>query len=219
MVKIGDTFFVSSVEVKVPTRVPQPVDGYDPARASATCSRSTGRATSSPISRSAKARSITRAASTTTAPDIWVPVAEYRPDSRSIVYRVDPADDEGDRGVPLRRSHRRDRPQHRRPHAARRQLGLAPVLSLDARRATARVTNAGAPPESCARSTRRTTSTIRTASMPAARRMLCTGVTEMRQSPRRAAVPARRHRPRRSRATAGRCTRCRVLLWTPAAST
>ena len=30
MVKIGDTLFVSSVEVKVPTRrLPQPVDGYD----------------------------------------------------------------------------------------------------------------------------------------------------------------------------------------------
>ncbi|HEU6442678.1 MAG TPA: DUF6454 family protein, partial [Microvirga sp.] len=30
MVKIGDTLFVSSVEIKVPTkRFPQPVDGYD----------------------------------------------------------------------------------------------------------------------------------------------------------------------------------------------
>src|SRR5215203_1921647 len=30
MVKIGDTMFVSSVEIKVPTkRFPQPVDGYD----------------------------------------------------------------------------------------------------------------------------------------------------------------------------------------------
>ena len=30
MVKIGDTLFVSSVEVKVPTkRFPQPIDGYD----------------------------------------------------------------------------------------------------------------------------------------------------------------------------------------------
>ena len=45
---------------------------------------------------------------------IWVPVAEYRPDSRSIVYRVEPDDDESGRSVPLRRSHRRDRPQHRR---------------------------------------------------------------------------------------------------------
>ena len=30
MVKIGDALFVSSVEIKVPTkRFPQPVDGYD----------------------------------------------------------------------------------------------------------------------------------------------------------------------------------------------
>ena len=65
---------------------------------------------------------------------IWVAVAEYRPNSRSIIYRVDPATMTGHRGVPLRRSHRRHRAQPRRPHAARRELGLAPLLSLDARR-------------------------------------------------------------------------------------
>jgi len=70
MVKIGDAFFVSSVEITVPTkRFPELKDGYD---------RDTGegvghlfkidaRATCSAISSSAKARSITPAASTTTA--------------------------------------------------------------------------------------------------------------------------------------------------------
>ena len=71
MVKIGDTLFVSSVEVTVPTRrLSQPVGGYD---------RDTGegvghlfkmdlkRETSSPTSGSGRARSITRAGSITTA--------------------------------------------------------------------------------------------------------------------------------------------------------
>ena len=62
-----------------------------PAKAPVTCSSSTRTAICSPTCRSAKARSITRAASTTTANAIWVPVAEYRPNSRAIIYRVDPA--------------------------------------------------------------------------------------------------------------------------------
>ena len=126
---------------------------------------------------------------------IWVPVAEYRPNSRVDHLSRRPADHEGDGGVSLRRSHRRHRPQHRRPHAARRQLGLAPLLSLDARRG-GKVTNAGRPPDRCARSTRRTTSTTRTASMPGSQRMLCTGVTRAAATPGCAAVSPRRPRAR-----------------------
>jgi hypothetical protein len=70
MVKIGDTFYVSSVEVKVPPKrfLSRSVDsivirglGRD------TCSRSTKRAISSPISCSGKGRCITRAGSIMTA--------------------------------------------------------------------------------------------------------------------------------------------------------
>ena len=97
---------------------------------------------------------------------IWVPVAEYRPDSRSIIYRVDPEDDEGDRGPALRGSHRRDRPQHRRPHAARRELGVAALLSVDARSRWEGSPTAAWRRSSCVRSTPLTISTIRIASTP-----------------------------------------------------
>ena len=70
MVKIGDAFFVSSVEITVPTkRFPEPKDGYDrdTGEGVGICSRSTPRATCSATSSSAKARSTIPAASTTTA--------------------------------------------------------------------------------------------------------------------------------------------------------
>ena len=101
---------------------------------------------------------------------IWVPVAEYRPDSRSIIYRVDPetmkaaevfrfadhigaivhdTDDRTLHGVSWgsRRFYRWTLDQRREGHQRRHAAGA-----------------------SCARSTRRTTSTIRTASTPAAAR-------------------------------------------------
>jgi Family of unknown function (DUF6454) len=93
MVKIGDTFFVSSVEVKVPTvRFPKPVDGYD---------RDAGVGTGHlfKIDRTGKLLvDLPLGEGTVYHPggidydgvSIWVPVAEYRPDSRSIIYRVDP---------------------------------------------------------------------------------------------------------------------------------
>jgi len=93
MVKIGDTFFVSSVDVKVPTRrFPTPVDGHD---------RDTGEGTGHlfKIDRTGKLLvDLPLGEGTIYHPggidfdgvNIWVPVAEYRPDSRSIVYRVDP---------------------------------------------------------------------------------------------------------------------------------
>ena len=93
MVKIGDTLFVSSVEIKVPTkRFPQPVDGYD---------RDTGEGVGHLFKLDMKGNlvgAITLGEGSIYHPggidfdgkDIWVPVAEYRPNSRSIVYRVDP---------------------------------------------------------------------------------------------------------------------------------
>ncbi len=93
MVKIGDAFFVSSVEIKEPTRrFPQPVDGYD---------RDTGAGIGHlfKIDHNGNLVSeITLGEGTIYHPGgidydgrySWVPVAEYRPNSRSIIYRVDP---------------------------------------------------------------------------------------------------------------------------------
>jgi hypothetical protein len=93
MVKIGDTLFVSAVEIKVPTkRFPQPVDGYD---------RDTGEGVGHLFKIDIKGNlvaEITLGAGSIYHPGgidydgryLWVPVAEYRPNSRSIIYRVDP---------------------------------------------------------------------------------------------------------------------------------
>src|SRR6476646_3462267 len=94
MVKIGDTFFVSAVEVKIPpSRFPKPVDGHD---------RDTGQGRGHlfKIDQNGKLLGdLPLGEGTMYHPggidydgtNIWVPVAEYRPDSRSIIYRVDPS--------------------------------------------------------------------------------------------------------------------------------
>ena len=90
------------------------------------------------------------------------------------------------------------RPQHRRPHAARRQLGLAALLSLDARAATGGSRTPMRRPSGCARSTRRTTSITRTASTPAA--AACCAPASPRSARRRTRRrSAGRDRPGRSR--------------------
>jgi len=93
MVKIGDVFFVSSVDVKSPTRrFPTPVNGHD---------RDTGEGTGHLFKIDTTGRllaDLPLGEGSVYHPggidfdgaNIWVPVAEYRPDSRSIVYRVDP---------------------------------------------------------------------------------------------------------------------------------
>jgi hypothetical protein len=93
MVKIGETFFVSSVEVQQATRrFPQPIDGFD---------RDPGRGVGHLFKVDAKGALIadlTLGEGSIYHPggidfdgtSIWVPVAEYRPNSRSIVYRVNP---------------------------------------------------------------------------------------------------------------------------------
>jgi len=94
MVKIGDDFYVSSVEIKTATkRFPQPVDGYD---------RDTGEGAGHLFKFSAAGKllaDLPLGEGSVYHPggidydgtSIWVPVAEYRPNSLSIVYRVDPA--------------------------------------------------------------------------------------------------------------------------------
>ena len=93
MVKIGDTFYVSSVEVTVPTkRFPAARGGFD---------RDQGEGTGHLFKVSATgqlAADLKLGEGAVYHPggidydgrDIWVAVAEYRPDSRSIVYRVSP---------------------------------------------------------------------------------------------------------------------------------
>jgi uncharacterized protein DUF6454 len=93
MVKIGDTFYVTSVEIKVPTtRLPKPVDGYD---------RDPGQGAGHLFKIDKTGKLIADLALGEGSiyhpggvdydgTSIWVPVAEYRPDSRSIIYRVDP---------------------------------------------------------------------------------------------------------------------------------
>jgi hypothetical protein len=94
MVKIGDALFFSAVEIKVPTkRFPQPVDGLD---------RDAGEGVGHLFKMDLKGNllgEVTLGEGSIYHPggidfdakDIWVPAAEYRPDSRSIIYRVDPA--------------------------------------------------------------------------------------------------------------------------------
>ena len=93
MVKIGDALFVSSVEIKIPTkRFPQPVDGYD---------RDTGEGVGHLFKMDGQGNllaDLVLGEGTMYHPGgidfdgrhIWVTVAEYRPNSRSIAYRVDP---------------------------------------------------------------------------------------------------------------------------------
>ena len=93
MVKIGDDFFVSSVEIRMPTsafRSRWTATTATPARASATCSRSTPRATSLADLTLGEGSIYHPGGIDYDGRHIWVPVAEYRPNSRSIVYRVDP---------------------------------------------------------------------------------------------------------------------------------
>jgi hypothetical protein len=93
MVKIGDAFFVSAVEIRTPTkRFAQPQGGYD---------RDTGEGAAHLFKFDSKGNLITDLAlgeGSVYHPggidydgrSIWVPVAEYRPNSRAIIYRVDP---------------------------------------------------------------------------------------------------------------------------------
>lgn len=94
MVKIGETLFVSSVEIRTRTRrYERPIEGHD---------RDAGAGVGHLFKLNLSGQLIadlTLGEGSIYHPggidfdgrDIWVPVAEYRPDSRSIVYRVDPA--------------------------------------------------------------------------------------------------------------------------------
>lgn len=94
MVKVGDVFFVSSVEVTIPTeRYPVPVDGFDRTAGEGVghLFKMDGQGRLIASVRLGQGRIYHPGGIAFDGTHIWVPVAEYRPDSRSIIYRVDPA--------------------------------------------------------------------------------------------------------------------------------
>lgn len=93
LARVGDRLYLSSVEViEAPVRYPQPVDGYD-----RTPGKGRGHLFELDLS-GRLLRQITLGEGTAYHPggidfdgrNLWVPVAEYRPNSRAVVYRVDP---------------------------------------------------------------------------------------------------------------------------------
>jgi len=94
MVKIGDFFYVTAVEIRTPTkRFPQLQGGYD---------RDTGEGQGHVFKFDDKGKLVTDlliGEGSVYHPGgidydgryIWVPVAEYRPNSRAIIYRVEPS--------------------------------------------------------------------------------------------------------------------------------
>lgn len=183
MVKIGDTLFISSVEIKVRTkRFPQPAGGYD---------RDAGEGVGHLFKLDLWGNLIADVALGEGAlyhpggidydgQHLWVPVAEYRPNSRAIVYRVDPvtltaaevfrfADHIG--GIVHNTD---DRTLHGVSWGARRFYRW--TLGPDGR-----VTNAGEPPERLQTLNPSHYLDYQDCKYAGGRRMLCTGVTELRQ--------------------------------------
>lgn len=91
---VGDTIFMSTVEIIEPTvRYPQPIDGYD---------RTPGKGVGHVLvidRQGTLIKDVTLGEDTIYHPggidfdgqSVWVPVAEYRPNSKAIVYRLDPS--------------------------------------------------------------------------------------------------------------------------------
>jgi len=184
LVKIGDGFFVSSVEVTVPTRrFPRTIGGYD---------RDAGEGVGHLFKIDSGGKLIADlqlGEGTIYHPggidydgqSIWVPVAEYRPNSRSIIYRVDPQTMKATQvfrfadhiGAIVRNTD--DNTLHGVSWGSRRFYRW--TLDHDGR-----VTNADLRPEQL-----RTLNTshyvdYQDCKYAGSRRMLCTGVTELRQS-------------------------------------
>jgi hypothetical protein len=185
MVKIADTLFVSAVEIKVRTRrLEQPVDGYD-----RDAGAGVGHLFKVDMQGNLLADLVLGEGSIYhpggidyDGRHIWVPVAEYRPNSRSIVYRIDPATMKATEvfrfadhlGAIVHDTD--DHSLHGVSWGSRRFYRWI----LDS---SGRVTNASVPP-----------GTLRTLNMShyvdyqdckyaGRHRMLCTGVTELRQRP------------------------------------
>jgi Family of unknown function (DUF6454) len=185
MVKIGDTFYVSSVEVRTPTvRFASPTNGYD---------RDTGQGTGHlfKIDQGGKLLAdLPLGEGTTYHPggidfdgtNIWVPVAEYRPDSRSIIYRVDP--------VRMTTTEVLRVPDHVGAIVHNTDDNTLHGVSWGSRRfyrwtlnKDLKVTNADAAPDALRVLNPSHYVDYQDCKYAGRRRMLCTGVTELRQRP------------------------------------
>ena len=184
MVKIGDTLLVSSVEVKVPARrLPQPAGGDD---------RDAGEGVGHlfKIDTAGNLIADLRIGEGTIyhpggidydGTSLWVPVAEYRPNSRSIVYRVDPRTMKATEmfrfadhiGAIVHNTD--DRTLHGVSWGSRRFYRW--TLATDGT-----VTNADLPPESLRTLNPSHYLDYQDCKYLGQRRMLCTGVTELRQA-------------------------------------
>jgi hypothetical protein len=188
MVKIRDTLFVSSVEILIPTRrLPEPQGRYD---------RDIGRGAGHLFKIDMTGHRIAdlRLGEGSVyhpggldydGESIWVPVAEYRPNSRSIIYKVDP---ETMKATEVLRfadhigaiSHNdEDHTLHGVSWGSRRFYRW--ILGKDGT-----VTNAGAAPDKLGTLNTSHYLDYQDCKYVGRRRMLCTGVTELRQSPGRA---------------------------------
>jgi hypothetical protein len=185
MVKIGHTFFVSSVEVQVPTRrLTEPVGGYDrdPGEGAGHLFKFDEAGNLIADLKLGEGTIYHPGGIDYDGTHIWVPVAEYRPNSRSIVYRVDP---ETMRPTEMFRfadhigavvHNTDDRTLHGVSWGSRRFYRW--TLGRDGK-----VTNAGIAPEKLRTLNPSYYVDYQDCKYGGARRMLCTGVTELRQKP------------------------------------
>jgi hypothetical protein len=185
MVKIGDTLYISSVEVKVPTRrYPAPIDGYD---------RDAGQGVGHLFKVDMSGRllgELRMAVGAAYHPggldydgqSIWVPLAEYRPDSHSIIYKVDPLTMRATEVFRYPDSigaivfNTDDRTLHGASWGSRRFYRW----TLDA---NGRVTNAGVPRERLQTLNPSHYVDYQDCKYVGGRRMLCSGLSDLRQSP------------------------------------
>jgi hypothetical protein len=185
MVKIGNTLFVSSVEIRTRTKpLPQPVDGLD---------RDAGQGVGHLFKFDLQGQLIADlklGEGTIYHPGgidydgkfVWVPVAEYRPNSRSIVYRVDPETMTATEVFRFR-DHIGgivhdidDDTLHGVSWGSRRFYRWAMDRG-------GKVTNADTPPEQLRRLNSSHYLDYQDCKYAGQHRMLCTGVTEMRPTP------------------------------------
>jgi hypothetical protein len=218
MVKIGETLFVSSVEIRVRTRRRlRPVDGYD---------RDTGEGTGHLFKldmagnliadvRLGEGHIYHPGGIDYDGKYIWVPVAEYRPNSRAIVYRIDPATMKATEmfrfadhiGAVVRNTD--DNTLHGVSWGSRRFYRW----TLDA---NGKATNAAAAPEKLRTLNASHYLDYQDCKYAGRRRMLCTGVTEMRQSLTARHPSASGGSTSSTSPTAVRCTRSRCSSGPPA---
>jgi hypothetical protein len=185
MVKIGEAFLVSSVEIKVRTRrLTQPVNGHD---------RDAGEGVGHLFKIDSAGQLIADlrigegiiyhpGGLDYDGKDVWVPVAEYRPNSRSIIYRVDP--------VTMKATEVLRFPDHIGAIVHNTDDNALHGISWGSRRfyrwelaKDGRVTDAAASPKALRTLNASHYVDYQDCKYVGSRRMLCTGVTEIRQTP------------------------------------